>query len=107
VIMCLKHASAIDDPKALSAYPAELLRDWKRSQIEDHQRRMLGWPLTEAMADDVLEHQFPDGDINFNGSTVNLAGQGGQAPGAGGEGAARLVTVLARGVVEAAAKSTR
>ena len=86
VIMCLKHASAIDDPKALSAYPAALLCDWKRSQIEDHQRRMSGWPLTEAMADDVVRISISNGDIDINGSTINLAGQGGQATGAGGGG---------------------
>ena len=86
LLMCLEHASAIDDPKALEAYPAPLLQKWKKAQIEDYHRRMEGWPLTKAMADQAIAESFPNVGIAINQSTVQLAGQGGQAPGAGGGG---------------------
>lgn len=86
LLMCLEHASAIDDRKALAAYPAKLLREWKQAQIEDHRRRREGWPLTAAMADQAITASFFHVGIAINQSNIHLAGGGGNAPGAGGGG---------------------
>ncbi|MEO8115207.1 MAG: glycine-rich domain-containing protein [Phenylobacterium sp.] len=84
--MCLEHASAIDDPQALAAYPAQLLRQWKADQIDDYRRRMEGWPLTTAMAEQVAAVSFSNVGIAIYQSTLHLGGGGGKALGAGGGG---------------------
>ena len=86
LLMCTAHASAIDDPKTLDHYPAELLGKWKASQLKDHRERMMGWPLTEAMAAEALTFSFSNVGVAITNSTVSLGGEPGSAPGAGGGG---------------------
>ena len=35
VLMCVEHASTIDELMTLPAYPADLLRQWKAKQLEE------------------------------------------------------------------------
>lgn len=86
VLMCTKHAGAIDDALTVSHYPAALLRDWKSAQVEEHRQRREGWPLTTAMAGEALTASFKDVAVAINNSVVNLGGEGGRAPGSGGGG---------------------
>jgi hypothetical protein len=86
VLMCLEHASAIDERDSVSAYPAELLRNWKNEQIQDYQQRIAGWPLTTAMADEAVAVSLSGHGILIKDSTLNLGGEGGKSPGAGGGG---------------------
>ena len=94
--MCLTHASAIDDPKAVSSYPADLLRQWKADQVEYYRQKMSGWPLTTAMAEQAL-HASSGGDISIYNSVVKLSGEGGRAPALAVEGAAQWDTVRKQG----------
>ncbi|MGN6094551.1 MAG: hypothetical protein ACTHOL_19550, partial [Luteibacter jiangsuensis] len=86
ILMCIRHAAAIDEPSGQGAYTPDLLRQWKAAQIEAHRRRRQGWPLTGAMARAALAASFQDVGIAINHSTLNLGGEGGRAPGAGGGG---------------------
>lgn len=86
VLMCVTHASAIDDPANVSSYTEELLREWKQLQLEEHKAASQGWQLTESMARDALSHSYPDFTLNIENSELTLGGTGGQAPGSGGGG---------------------
>lgn len=86
LLMCLEHASAIDNPNTVPDYRAPKLQEWKQAQIEDHRRRMEGWPLTSKMAEKAIHASFSNVGIAINQSTVHLGGDGGKAPGAGGGG---------------------
>jgi hypothetical protein len=86
LLMCSAHASAIDDPKAVSAYPTPLLLQWKAAQIEDHRQMGKGWPLTNAMATNAITASFSNVAVAINNSTLKLGGEGGRSIGAAGGG---------------------
>lgn len=86
LLMCIKHAAAIDEPSGQSAYTADVLRQWKAAQIDAHRKRRQGWPLTDAMARAVVSASFSNVGIAISNSTLDLGGDGGRAPGAGGGG---------------------
>lgn len=86
LLMCLDHASAIDNPNTVHKYPVTKLQEWKQAQIEDHRRRMEGWPLTSKMAERAINESFHNVGLAISHSTVHLGGEGGKAPGAGGGG---------------------
>jgi hypothetical protein len=90
LLMCLEHASVIDDDDALETFTGPLLRQWKATQLSEYRQRMGGWPLTTAMAERAIVASFADGGIIINQSTVDLRGEGGRAPGAGGGGGGAL-----------------
>lgn len=85
VLMCIAHASVIDDPLLLHSYPAELLRTWKEEQLAEHQRRREGWPITSKVADEALLAS-KGATISIRDSIVHLGGEGGRVSGAGGGG---------------------
>ncbi len=86
LLMCARHASAIDDPANVSSYGEQTLFGWKNEQIETHKKAIGGWPLTDRMAEEALSISFPDFSVSFTDSVVSLGGEGGQAPGSGGGG---------------------
>jgi hypothetical protein len=57
ILLCKPHASEIDDTP--QHFPAELLREWKRAQVEVQQRAAITQPaLTEAEVGEVLRQSF-------------------------------------------------
>lgn len=87
LLLCTRHASAIDDPRNVPNYPEATLLDWKKKQIDAHKAAVAGgWPLTEKMAEAVIQTSFPDFALSFNNSNIILGGEGGRAPGSGGGG---------------------
>lgn len=86
VLMCLEHASVIDEPKNVASYSETLLKKWKKAQIDEHRQKMMGWPLTQKMAEQALSVSFSHVGVAIHNSEIHLGGQGGQAPGAGGGG---------------------
>lgn len=86
ILMCVEHASAIDDPANLSAYPSELLHSWKATQLQEYDRLKQGWTIDSGMAQDAINLSFSNVGVVINHSTIALAGEGGRAPGAGGGG---------------------
>jgi hypothetical protein len=82
VLMCLEHASEIDDNEA--KYPADLLRQWKQRQINEYFQFKQGWIIDTEMARDAIDRS--EGKVLIDHSTINLGGEGGRAPGAGGGG---------------------
>lgn len=86
VLMCVEHASTIDDAATLSAYPAERLQEWKRKQLSKYDRIRQGWMLDSDMAREASEASFSGAEITINNSNVDLGGEGGKAPSAGGGG---------------------
>ncbi|WP_141242858.1 hypothetical protein [Geodermatophilus obscurus] len=53
LLLCIEHSYEIDELPDL--YPAELLREWKQAQLDEHEQAQRGWPLTDADAGRVLE----------------------------------------------------
>jgi hypothetical protein len=91
ILMCTEHASTIDDPQTQAAYGPELLRTWKREQIDRYRKLVVegaatGWQLTNAMAAEAGAASFKDVGFAIVNSSFDLAGRGGNAPGAGGGG---------------------
>ena len=84
--MCREHAAMIDDAHLVSNYPPERLRSWKKEQVAEYDRLAQGWKIDSDMAREVANASFSNVGIAISGSTVQLGGQGGQAPGAGGGG---------------------
>jgi len=85
LLMCLEHASAIDDPALENAYPPELLLEWKSKQLEEYDQLAQSWALSPEMAEEVIKASS-NLEVIFNSSTVHLGGEGGRGPGAGGGG---------------------
>lgn len=86
VLMCLPHATQIDDRRTLDAYPAPDLLQWKAAQVAEHRNIAAGWQLTEQMAVQAAEASFSHVGVAINNSTLHLGGEGGRGPGAGGGG---------------------
>ena len=86
VLMCVEHASAIDEPTTLAVYPADLLRQWKAKQLEEYDQIKQGWILDTKMALDAIEASALNAHVIIQNSTVELGGRGGNAPSAGGGG---------------------
>jgi hypothetical protein len=85
LILCLEHASEIDKPHRVAAFPVELLKKWKQDQLDDFDAiGGQGWILTPEMADAAL--RASEGGTTINDSILNFGGAGGHAPGAGGGG---------------------
>jgi hypothetical protein len=53
LLLCIEHSYEVDE--LLDLYPAELLREWKQAQLDEHGQAQRGWPLTDADAGRVLE----------------------------------------------------
>lgn len=49
-LACLEHADEVDNAALVDRYPADLLRDWKRQQIEEYEQTQRSWPLTDVEA---------------------------------------------------------
>jgi hypothetical protein len=86
VLTCVGHASTIDDPSSLSAYPVQRLREWKTKQLEEYDRLQQRWSLDPEMAHEAIQASFSNVAVAVVASTINPDGQGGKAPGAGGGG---------------------
>jgi hypothetical protein len=86
ILMCIEHASTIDNPVTLSAYTAERLREWKAKQLQEYERLKKGWPIDSEMAREAIRASFSSVGVAVTNSTVNLIAEGGKAPGAGGAG---------------------
>lgn len=90
ILMCVEHASAIDDRKNLFAYTVEKLETWKQAQIQEFDNIRQNWILSEAMAAEVLCASEPNFSFSVADSILNLGGKGGSALGAGGGGGAAI-----------------
>lgn len=53
LLLCIEHSYEVDELPDL--YPAGLLREWKRAQLDEHEQAQRGWPLTDADAGRVLD----------------------------------------------------
>lgn len=53
LLLCIEHSYEVDELPDL--YPAELLREWRQAQLDEHGQAQRGWPLTDADAGRVLE----------------------------------------------------
>jgi hypothetical protein len=90
ILMCVEHASAIDDPKNLAAYNIEKLQILREHQLQDFDKIRQNWVLDGPMADEVLEASEQSFALSIANSTLELGGKGGAAPGAGGGGGAAI-----------------
>lgn len=94
ILLCIPHSYEVDDPHRVHLFPVELLQSWKAQQLAEYDRTSTGWQLTDAEADEVIRESYT-AEVIIQGDTLNLGGQGGQAPSAGGAGG----TAIGRGAV--------
>jgi hypothetical protein len=85
VLMCLEHATKIDDRAMIDTHPAELLIEWKAKQLDEFDQLAQSWALSPEMAEEVIKASSAS-EVNLSNSTVHLGGEGGRGPGAGGGG---------------------
>jgi hypothetical protein len=86
ILLCLEHASEIDDKNRVEAFPTSLIQEWKRQQLAEFDSLGYGgWTLTDGEASEVLDSSRRT-SFSIRDSSIALGGQGGQAPGAGGGG---------------------
>lgn len=53
LLLCIEHSYEIDELP--DRYPADVLREWKRAQIQEYEDAQRGWMLTDVEAGRVLE----------------------------------------------------
>jgi hypothetical protein len=56
LLLCIPHASEIDDTPV--HYPADLLRSWKRAQLDDYERHRRSWTLSDDQVAEVVAASF-------------------------------------------------
>ena len=88
VLMCLEHASVIDEPLNIPVYTVDKLREWKAEQFMEYEQLKQGWTLNGSMAEEVLRASESASAVTITNSTINLGGEGGRGIGAGGGGGA-------------------
>lgn len=83
LLMCLPHASEIDEASGSVKFQTQRLLDWKKKQVDltEHIRR--SWSLSDDEAAEVL--RVSEG-ISIVAETLSLGGAGGVGLGAGGGG---------------------
>jgi hypothetical protein len=86
ILLCVEHASAIDDAATVAAYQTSRLLEWKKAQFEEYSRLKQCWPINDEMASDAIAESYTDVEIAISNSILSLGGEGGRAPGAGGGG---------------------
>lgn len=86
ILLCVEHASTIDDPATHVAYTANLLREWKAKQLQEFDSLRQGWAIDRPTAKQAIGASFSNVEIAISGSILNLGGGGGNAPGAAGGG---------------------
>lgn len=86
IVLCLEHASEIDDHSRVADFPVSLLLEWKRKQLDEFDSLGHGgWNLSDSEASEVAESSIVSSS-NIQDSVVSLGGEGGKAPGSGGGG---------------------
>jgi hypothetical protein len=53
LLLCIEHSYEVDERPEL--FPAEMLREWKRAQLEEYERVQRAWPLSDVDVGRVLE----------------------------------------------------
>lgn len=83
IVLCPLHAWEIDQPGWSDKFPAQLLLEWKKEQVDLTERIRMSWPLSDDEAAEVL--RVSEG-ISIVAETLSLGGAGGVGMGAGGGG---------------------
>ena len=86
IVMCVEHSRAIDQPENAARYTVEVLQAYRQSQISEYNEIRQNWRLTSKQAKEVKDASFNGDQIQITNSSVQLGGEGGRAPGAGGGG---------------------
>ncbi|MCC2315614.1 hypothetical protein [Cellulomonas xiejunii] len=70
LLLCIEHSYEVDELP--DQYPAELLREWKQAQRDEHDQLQRGWPLTDADAGRVLEASSQAVDHHHAGAILGV-----------------------------------
>ncbi len=68
LLLCIEHSYEVDDLS--DRYPANLLREWKRAQLDEYERVQRNWTLSDADAGRVLEASSPAAAQQHAGAVV-------------------------------------
>jgi hypothetical protein len=83
LLLCLEHASEVDEPDRVKDFPSPLLLQWKANQLAEFDAIGQGWILSDEEAKEALQASSVISIVN---SDVQLGGEAGRAFGAGGGG---------------------
>lgn len=89
LLLCIEHADEVDQPQRVKLYPPNMLREWKRQQLDLYDSLRTGWQITQDEAEEVIRESTAL-EVSILAETLNLGGAGGQAPSAGGGGGAAI-----------------
>lgn len=89
LLLCLEHASEVDESSRIKDFPSPRLLQWKANQLAEFDALGQGWILSDDDAAQVLQASSVISIVNSN---VQLGGEAGQAPGAGGGGGGAIGT---------------
>jgi hypothetical protein len=92
VVLCLEHASEVDDHRRLDTFTVGLLRDWKQRQLDESDAAGKGCELADEDVALVYHIDHLDATTSIIDSNVVLGGEPGRAPGAGGGGGGAVGT---------------
>ncbi len=81
LLLCLRHADQVDQPSLIAIHTVEVLKQWKASQIREHQELRRGWSLGPDEVREAMSASF-----TIVAETLSLGGEGGRSLGAGGGG---------------------
>lgn len=70
LLLCIEHSYEVDELPDL--YSADLLREWKQAQLEEHEYAQRGWPLTDADVGRVLEASSQIMEDHHAGAVVGV-----------------------------------
>lgn len=70
LLLCIEHSYEVDELP--DQYPAELLREWKQAQRDEHDQLQRGWPLTDAEVGRVLEASSQAVDHHHAGAILGV-----------------------------------
>jgi hypothetical protein len=91
ILLCVKHADAVDLAENVDLYPVELLRQWKSGQLASYDRAARGWTLSDDEAEEVVKASAVS-PVGLYAETIFVGGIGGLAPGASGGGGEAIGT---------------
>jgi hypothetical protein len=103
LLLCIEHSYEVDELP--DRFPADLLRDWKQTQLDEYERVQRSWPIDDAQAWRVLEASSREAAQQQAGAVVAavraveraaLAARGARASPAGGAAEWRAARARAR-----------
>lgn len=70
VLLCIEHSYEVDELP--DRYPADLLRQWKKAQLDEYEQAQNGWPISDMEAGRVLEASAQAAEHHHAGAVIGV-----------------------------------